>query len=141
MAGSITVTTSLVENSGGVTKYSVAWLSDAAGAVSGNTFSMSPGSIVVVEFIPDSGGTQPTDLYDVTLTDSEGVNMLDDGAGTSIGANLSNATSSHKVPFIGGSATTYARTWLHGGLYTPVVAAAGNAKGGTIVIYVSPGIV
>jgi hypothetical protein len=28
---------------------------------------------------------------------------------------------------------------LHGGLYQPVVAAAGNAKTGTIVVYVAPG--
>jgi adenosylcobinamide amidohydrolase len=35
---------------------------------------------------------------------------------------------------------TYVRTWLHGGLYRPVVAAAGNAKQGTINIFVAPGV-
>src|SRR5512139_2576632 len=141
MAGSITVTTS--EEGSGVIKYSVAWLSDASGNVSANTFSMGSGTIVMVEFVPDSGGTQPTDLYDVTLTDAEGVNVLDDGTGSaSIGANLSNTAASHRVPFIGGGGTvTYVRTWVHSGLFTPVVAAAGNAKGGTINVYQVPGVI
>ena len=141
MAGSITTTITEVAGSGGVTKTSIAWVCDASGDVSGNTVTMGPGTIIAVEFIPDSGGTQPTDLYDVTFTDAEGVNMFDDGAGTSVGANLSNATASHKVPFVGGGTVTYVRQWLHGGAYTPVVAAAGNAKGGTIVIYQAPGVI
>lgn len=141
MAGSIVVTTSKVAGSGGVTKTSIAWTSDAAGAVSGNTVTMGPGTVIAVEFVPDSGGTQPTDLYDVTFTDAEGVNVFDDGAGTSIGANLSNVNASYRVPFFGGGTVTYARQWLHGGAYTPVVAAAGASKGGTIVIYTVPGMV
>jgi hypothetical protein len=141
MAGSITVTTSEVSGSGKIKKYSIAWVSDAAGAVSGNSFSMAPGSIIAVEFVPDSGGTQPTDLYDVTaLNDDHTTNVFDDGAGASIGANLSNTTASHKVPFIGGGTVTYVRQWLHGGDYTPVIANAGNAKGGTINIYTTPAI-
>lgn len=139
MAGSITVTTT--ELKGGVTKYSVAWVSDAAGAVSGNAFALKQGTIITVEFTPDSGGTQPTDLYDVTCTDAEGVNIFDDGSGTSVGANLSNAASSHKIPFIGGGTVTYVRRWHPGGNVTPVVAAAGATKGGTIVIYVMDGVV
>jgi hypothetical protein len=99
------------------------------------------GTIIAVEFTPDSGGTQPTDLHDVTCTDDEGVNVFDDGAGTSIGANLSNAASAYRVPFFGGGGTvTYVRQWLHGGAYTLVVAAAGNAKGGTVNIYLHEGV-
>lgn len=138
MAGSVTTTETRVSPS--VVKYSLAWVSDAAGAVSGNTSTLDPGTIVMVEFIPDSGGTQPTDLYDVTFTNGLSVNMFDDGSGTSIGANLSNANSTHKVPFIGGGAVTYVRQWLHGGAYTLVVAAAGNAKGGTVNIYMHDGV-
>lgn len=140
MAGSITVTSSEVAGGAGVRKYSIAWTSDAAGAVSGNTVEISAGTIIAVEFVPGTGGVQPTDLYDVTFTDAEGVNMFDDGAGTSVGANLSNATASHKVPFVGGGSVTYVRQWLHGGDYTPVVAAAGNAKQGQIDLYVAPGV-
>lgn len=141
MAGSVTMTSNEVAGSGGVTKYSLAWVSDAAGAVSGNAVALKPGTIIAVEFVPDSGGTQPTDLYDVTsLADAEGVNMFDDGAGASIGANLSNTTASHKVPFIGGGSVTYVRHWLQGGSYTLNVSNAGNAKGGTVVIFVAPGV-
>lgn len=136
MAGSIVVTTS--ELGGGVSKYSVAWTSDALGAVSGNSFAMKRGSIVSVEFMPGTGGTQPSDLYDVTCTDAEGANILDDGTGTgSVGTNLSNVNSVYRCPFIGGSTVSYVRMWLHGGTYTPVVAAAGASKTGTIVFYVS----
>lgn len=138
MAGSVTATTTEVEGSGGVRKTAIAWTSDASGAVSGNTVTMGPGTIIAVEFVPGAGGVQPTDLYDVTFTDAEGVNMFDAGDGTSIGANLSNANASHKVPFVGGGSVTYVRQWLHGGAYTPVVAAAGNAKQGSINIYTSP---
>lgn len=141
MAGSVTVTTSEVAAGGGIKKYSMAWTSDALGAVSGNAFTVTPGTIVAVTFTPDSGGTQPTDLYDVTFVCStHNVNVFDDGAGTSIGANLSNATATHKVPFIGGGAVTYVRQWLHGGNYDLVVAAAGASKGGTVSLYVAPGV-
>lgn len=134
--GTVTVTESNIDGTG-VTRFRIAWVSAASGAVTGNAVTLPAGTIVAVEFTPDSGGTQPTDLYDVTLTDAQGVNVLDDGAGTSIGANLSNATSSHKVPFVGGGSVTYVRHWLHGGSYTPDIRNAGNAKGGTIDIYMS----
>lgn len=152
MAGSIAVTQTLVpvipagSNSAllarsrpgpsDVFKTSIVWTSDAAGAVSGNTLLMPSGSVVSVEFVPGAGGVQPTDLYDVTFLDAESVNMFDDGSGTtSIGANLSNVNTTHKVPLIGGAANTYVRMWLHGGTYTPVVANGGNAKSGTINIF------
>ena len=141
MAGSITTTVTKVAGSGGVVRTSIAWTSDALGAVSGNTVTMGPGTIVVVEFVPGTGGTQPSDLYDLTFTDDDGVNMFDDGAGASIGADLLNTTATHKVPFIGGGTVTYVRQWLHGGPYTPVIAAAGAAKTGTIIIYTAPGVV
>src|SRR3972149_4024740 len=97
MAGTVALTSSRVDAS--VYKYSLAWTSDAAGAVSGNSISLPAGTVVAVTFIPDTGGAQPTDLYDVTMTcDAHGPNVLDDGAGTSIGANLSNTVSTHKVP-------------------------------------------
>jgi hypothetical protein len=140
MAGSITVTTSEVAGAGGVRKYSIAWTSDAAGAVSSNTFSMAPGSIVMVEFIPSGGGTAPTDLYDVTFLDANSVNIFDNGAGTSIGADLSATVATTKMPFIGGGAVTYVRRWTQGGTFQPVVANAGNAKQGTINVYVGTGV-
>lgn len=126
MAGSITVTSSKVGN---LTKYAIDWTSDAAGAVSGNTFDVEDGELVQVRYTPDSGGTQPTDLYDVTLTDPSGLDILAGG-----GANLSNAAASVAVPVV----STYFRRTLEAGSYTPVVAAAGNAKGGLIELLVRP---
>lgn len=139
--GSIAVTTSELSGSGGVVLTSIVWTSDAsAGSVTGNTLTMRPGSIVVVEFIPGTGGVQPTDLYDVDFLDPQGISMFDDGTGASIGANLSQTNASHRVPFITGKAsTTYVRTWLHGGTgYQPSVTNAGNSKQGTINIYQLP---
>ena len=148
MAGSI-VTTQTKEDPGlsavtGVTtrpglrtivKTSIVWTSDAGGAVSANTVEMPSGSVISVQFIPGTGGAVPTDLYDVTFTNENGINAFDDGTGTSIGANLSATVATKRVPFIGGAASTFVRVWLAGGLYTPVVAAAGNAKSGTINIF------
>jgi hypothetical protein len=118
-----------------VVKTSIAWTSDASGDVNANTVAMPCGSICSVQFTPSGGGTAPTALYDVTFTNADSVNLFDDGGGTSIGANLSATVSTLKVPFISGAASTFVRAWLAGGTYTPVVAAAGNAKEGTIVIY------
>ncbi len=124
MAGSITATASQV---GALTRYDIDWLSDASGDVSGNTFSVKTGELVEVRFTPDGGGTQPTDAYDLTITDADGTDIL---AGT--GANLSNAAASAVVPVI----STYFRRHLAAGLLTPVIANAGNAKGGNIVLLV-----
>lgn len=126
MAGSITVTTSRV---GALSKYSIAWVSDASGDVNGNAFACVAGELVQVRYTPDGGGTQPTDLYDATMTDAQGIDVL---GGT--GANLSNAASTHAVPAV----STYFRRTLEAGDLTPVVAAAGNAKAGTIVLLVRP---
>lgn len=148
MAGSIVVTQSKVapglDSVTGVSSRpgirtivltSIVWTSDASGVVSANTLTLPSGTIVAVQFVPGAGGVQPTDLYDLTFTNAAGTNEFDDGAGTSIGANLSNATATTKIPFMAGAAAALIRRWLAGGLYTPVVAAAGNAKQGTINLY------
>lgn len=120
MAGSITTTTS--DLGGGISKYSVAWVSSAGGVVSANTLDMKRGYLVQAKFVPDSGGTQPTDQYDVTLTDTSGVDIFG-GAG----ANLSNAAAS----------IAELSLLLEADAYTPTIANAGNVKGGTIILLVS----
>jgi hypothetical protein len=126
MAGSIAVTTS---NEGRARKYRIVWTSDASGDVSGNTFPVARGELIQAAYTPGAGGVQPTNLYDVTLLDPNGADAL---AGT--GANLSNAVATAVVPVI----STYFRRLLQGGAYTPVVANAGNAKQGTIDLWVRP---
>jgi hypothetical protein len=141
VVGTVTLTASPVPGSDGVTEYSLAWTSDAAGNVSGNSLTFLPGSVVVVEFIPGAGGSAPTDLYDVDFKDASGTSMFDDGAGASIGANLSATLSTHRAPFINGASSTYVRAWLQGAaggnFYQLTVANAGAAKSGQVNIFVS----
>lgn len=126
-AGTVTVTTADV--GGGNVEYTVAWTSTAGGAVSANTFSVQRGRLRQVQFIPGTGGTQPTDLYDVTLVETNSVDLLNDGT-TAQGGNLSNATS--KI-------LTFANGYYSKGVSLDVVVAnAGNAKTGSVVIVVGP---
>jgi len=142
VAGTAVLTVTNVGQGTGALKCSIGWTCDAAGNVTGDTINMPAGSVLAVEFIPGTGGSQPTNLYDVDLLDFLGTSMFDDGAGASIGANLSNVNTTHKVPFINGAATTYVRSWLQGSSggqpYQLTVANAGNATSGVINIYVSP---
>jgi hypothetical protein len=129
MAGSITVTATDLGD--GITKYGVAWVSDASGVVSANTFGVKRGEILQVKYIPNGGGTAPTDLYDLTMLDADGFDVL---GGT--GANLSGTLAALTVPLFGAGAALSFRIFLDPGLLTPTIANAGNAKGGTINLYV-----
>lgn len=123
-AGTVAVTAT--EVAPGVTKYVIAWTSTAGGAVSANTFSVRRGEILQVKFVPNSGGTQPTDLYDVTLVDTDGVDLLG-----SEGANLSNAASAIGVPKVDSE-----RIFVDGTqVLDLVVANAGSAKGGSVIVW------
>lgn len=130
-AGAITVTKTDIN--GYFKRWSIAWVSDASGAVNGNATPDSIiGTIVCVEFKPDAAGTQPSDQYDMTITNTSGIDIL---AGQ--GANLSNATATAivpGVPFKDGTTTSTAPRVVADPL-TPVITNAGNAKGGTIIIY------
>lgn len=138
MAGAIVASASDVRS--GITKYEVTWVSDSAGDVSGSVFAMKQGTIIAVEFIPGSGALAPTDLYDVDLRDEEGVTMFDDGAGTTVGSNLSSVAASHKVPLVGLVGVTIYRRWHHGGDAELTVSGAGDSNAGTVNIYVASGV-
>ena len=133
--------TSVIKLKSLVTHYEVVWVSDVSGAVSGSTFQMKQGTIVSVEFTPGAGALAPTDLYDVDCLDAEGVSVFDNGAGTTIGANLSSLISSHHVPLVGLVGVTIYRRWHPGGPIEVQVANAGDSNAGTINIYVMEGIV
>lgn len=107
-------------------QYSCAWTSTAGGAVSGNAFAIRAGYLESIRFVP--GTTTPSDLYDVTLVDSDGtVSSGDLLSGT--GADRSNATS---------SVLTFDPPIFMDGTRTldVVIANAGNAKTGRVVILV-----
>jgi len=99
------------------------WLSDASGDYSQQSTNAVDGVILRAVFIPDSAGTQPTDLYDVTLTDGKSVDVLQ-----GYGANRSNS-STNNVNFGDGYQIAVDE------LLTLVVANAGNAKGGVVRVY------
>jgi len=123
MAGTITVTTSKERN---IYKYSCACVSDASGDVNATNVSVRGGQLVQVVMTPDSGGTQPSDLYDVTLTlAGGGTDLL--GAG---GANCSQTTQ-----VVVGADNANLPTYVPAGNVRPVIANAGNAKGVTIDLY------
>jgi hypothetical protein len=118
-----------------VVKTSIAWLSDGAGAVTGNPVTFPSGTVFLVEFVPGTGGVAPTDSYDLTLLNSNGVNVFDDGAGTSIGANLSATVATRKVPLVSGASGALVRAWLDAGEHTLTIAAAGDSNQGTVTVY------
>jgi hypothetical protein len=126
-----TATTTVTDLGGGYVKVTIAWTSTAGGAVSANAFTPKRGHLMQVQFIPGSGGTQPTDLYDITLVDATSVDWLNIGGLSSVGANLSQTTSTIKSwnpqPYVDGTMTL-----------DLVVANAGSAKTGTVVIWIAP---
>ena len=126
MAGTVTYTISKTRT---VRKVKLAWVSSAGGAADYVSDYLS-GQILRVVFKPDSGGTQPSDLYDVTLKDDEGQDVLQ-----GLGANLSNTTVKEIVPVVtNGTAGNMAPVAIDDTL-TLAVTNAGNAKGGQIIIW------
>lgn len=128
MAGTVTIT---YQEHRTVRKITLDWLSDASGDVSGTHTKYLSGQIERVVFVPDSGGTQPTDQYDLTLEDDTAMDVL-----AGLGANLSNSTATHVVPVV---------TDGNAGNMSPIAiddklelkgSNCGNAKGGTVYLYI-----
>jgi len=127
-AGICTVTS---DGDYGILKVTWTWISDASGDVSGVGSHTVSGIPYAVEF--NVATTYPSDAHDVTLIDSDSLDLLD-----GFGANLQNGTD---------TSLTYARTYrslfttdggymsLVGKALTPVVANAGDTKSGTIILY------
>lgn len=106
---------------GSVKKAAFTWLSAAGGAADGATVEAYNGEILRAVFIPDGGGTQPSDLYDVALNDDDGVNVLGGEAG-----DLSNAVI-EQLRNMGAVANSK---------LTLAVTNGGNAKGGKVIVYI-----
>lgn len=109
---------------GGLTQYTLTWTSDGSGVVSGTTVSIKAGRLVAVRFVPNSGGTQPSNLYDVTLLEGT-IDLLSGQA-----ANLSNTT---------GAYFSFDPPLAHDPL-TPLelsITNAGSMKGGVMTLWVA----
>jgi hypothetical protein len=124
-AGSVVVTKTPLAS--GLFKISVAWTSSAGGAVSGNSFSVGAGALLQAKFVPGTAGTQPTDQYDVVVNDADSCDVV-----VGKGANLSNSAASLGVQ-------NAPLSYLMGGTLDVVVANAGNAKTGTVILLIQGG--
>lgn len=119
MAGTVTITE---VTHGSVKKITFDWLSSSGGAADGTTTKYYNGMVERVVFIPDSGGTAPTALYDVTLKDDDGADLLD-GYAADRSATVIEALNP-------GGFGAIANTKL-----TLGVTNAGSAKGGIVHVY------
>jgi hypothetical protein len=124
--GTVTGTTSR-DNGVPDEKITVTWVSHTDGTVSGNAFAI-PGRINQIRITPAAGGSAPTTLYDMTILDATGIDVLSID-GSDLGANLS-ATASKLVifnpPLLVDSANTLDVT----------IENAGSGKGGTVTFWV-----
>lgn len=121
MAGTVTVTEQRFSS---VRKVTFTWTSSAGGAADAVTTYAVDGDLLAVYQVPAGGGTQPTNLYDVTVTDGDGIDVLN-----ALGANLSNAANTIKR-------TSDGLLPVASSLLTLAVTNAGNAKGGKTILYV-----
>lgn len=110
---------------GSIKKIRFDWTSDAAGAAMGTTTNAYNGEILRAVTIPGAGGLAPTDQYDVNLNDEDSVDVLAGGA-----ANRSSI----------GTEQLYANQMPIGVVANDklsiAVSNAGNAKEGTLVVYI-----
>ena len=120
MAG--TVTTSETRHTS-VKKIKFEWVSSAGGAADATSTYFYDGLIERIVQIPDSGGTIPTDLYDVVVNDADGTDILH-----GLGANLTNAAVTLKSSADGLGAVVESQL-------TIAVTNAGDSKGGKTIIY------
>ena len=100
------------------------WLSASDGTVSSAASGWYCGKIVKVSLASDSGGTAPTNGYDVTIEDGDGLDVLS-GNGADVTA----------------AATVYINDptkmlWVRSGTLTLKVTNAGDAKGGVVTMLI-----
>lgn len=124
-AGSTTITCAAVHDyDEKLWSCSVAWTSDSSGNVSAHPFAIPKGFLASIRFTP--GSTTPSDLYDVTLIDTDGTFSTGDlleGAGSNLSATLSVLKTFNPRPYEDGAHFLDVQ-----------IANAGNAKTGTVVI-------
>jgi hypothetical protein len=119
MAASVTVSET---RSGSVKKLKFAWTSAADGSASQATTFAYDGKIELLTTVPSGGGTAPSDNYDITLLDSDSVDVLA-GAGLDRDATATEQAVSAVLGAVAGSKLTF------------TLANAGDSKQGTCYVY------
>jgi hypothetical protein len=120
---------------GGIARVIAAWTSDGSGDASGTTAVRVCGRLV--KATTDPGSAAPTDNYDITITDDEGVNVL-----TACQSSLLNrdTANSEEVYFLvldaAGTALAQSVHPVVCSALTFTVANAGASKTGQIILYV-----
>jgi hypothetical protein len=124
MAAQVVTLAEAERSSSGIRKIQWTWKSATGGAVTSATTYRYTGQLQRVVFVPDSGGTQPTDAYDITITDGDSVDAIN-----ALGANLSNAATVQKMQGDGLGCVASS-------LLTLNITNAGDEKGGVVILYV-----
>ena len=119
MAGTVT-TTEAANKQFPINEIKFAWTSSAGGAADATSTDSYNGTVTEVQIIP--GGTTPSDLFDVVITDANSVDVL-----YGLGANCSNANTTILKP----------NAYLVASQLTLAVTNAGNAKTGTVIVKIA----
>ena len=120
MAGMVVATTEKTHTI--VKKITFAWTSDSVtGTATGTTTNSYDGKLITL--VTDPGATAPTTLYDVTVTDADGHDVLV-GAGADRSATVTELVGETSLGAVAGS------------LLTVNVSNAGNSKVGEVILYI-----
>jgi hypothetical protein len=117
-AGTVTVAE---ERDATLRKITWTWTSSAGGAADLQTANAYTGALVRLVTIP-SAGSAPTALYDITLLDEDGVDVLA-GAGIDRSATLTEQVAATSLGCVAND-----KLYLH-------ITNAGNAKAGTVIVF------
>lgn len=118
-SGTVTITE---ETFGTIKKIKFAWTSTAGGAASDTTVNAYSGKILGLATVPD-GVAAPTDNYDVTVTDEDGMDVLMGG-----GADRDTADTEYVLSTSLGAVANDKLTLN--------ISNAGNAKKGVVYLYI-----
>jgi hypothetical protein len=100
------------------------WKSTDLGGVTSATSNCYTGRLLYVAQIPGLVAEQPTDQYDVTVTDANGVDIL-----VGLGADLTNVANTYKSDVDGLGCVVESKLTL-------TIAAAGDEKHGKTILYI-----
>jgi hypothetical protein len=130
MAGTVTTTSSNAGPGDVIKKFTISWTSHTDGTATGNVDGFNG---VIMRVVTNPGSAAPTDNWDVTLTDEDGLDLL-----AAQGTDQDTANSEQFCPGLAitdGTNTGVVPIAVNSSTLALSVSGAGSAKTGTIVIY------